>query len=649
MASNSVAAAAWSGTQTLYVQYRGPNDKFGTLLAINTTPTAPSPSPSFAPAPSASPIGNPAIPGGSSRTSLLYEVQAVSSPNIGGLGTPVSLSMVSISSLATPGSRDLLLAYNQPIGIASPALPVLLRYTPSSSSDQAWATSSFNLTSPTGTAAMWFAPGWITSSGDGSALYQLASSVKQQTLQKLDTQGTSLGAELQINLDALQMIPQLIPLNDAGARFDNVIVGACPVLNGAICLVFTKDTAVSSVQMTGGGSGSLTDACYTAANGFVVKIMTDGIYTFSYDALPAGIQTIAPWSTLQPPSGRPRIRTPLLACTSLGSALYAIAQGTATVPSLYRMNVAPVSGVEWDTIQLFPSNSDNGGLWMPPASSKDHGGLSKGALVGIIVAVVGVLGILAYAFWRRKNPKKGMGQGEKINQQRHLGTVPTVYSPVHTDNTPRSLSSPIYVPAQAPLPEQPVIYGQPHPGMHRENSEYSSMHSQSRPWSREGVSAPYANASYSPNIHQEHIPMIATSLGAAPTYNSYVVPVPPSPMSLSPSIIGDKQELSSDEQHFDIRSPSAASFHGQLQQQPVLVSGSLAVPNADTLQLNPEGVARNGKKPRIQTMMSPALANAQLILQASQHRPHQQQQQQQQQQPPPQAGPSNQPHNYYAQ
>lgn len=248
MASNSVAAAAWSGTQTLYIQYRGPNDKLGTLLAINTTPTAPSPSPSFTPAPSASPIGNPAIPGGSSRTSLLYEVQAVSSPNFGGLGTPVSLSMVSISSLATPGSRDLLLAYNQPVGMTGPVPPVLLRYTPSPSSDQTWAISSANLASPTGTAAMWLAPGWTTSSGDGSALYQLAISLKQQTLQKLDTRGTSLGSELQTPLDTLQMIPQLIPLNDAGALFDTVIVGACPALNGAICLVFTKDTAMSVVS-----------------------------------------------------------------------------------------------------------------------------------------------------------------------------------------------------------------------------------------------------------------------------------------------------------------------------------------------------------------------------------------------------------------
>lgn len=120
--------------------------------------------------------------------------------------------------------------------------------------------------------------------------------------------------------------------------------------------------------MTGGGSGSLTDACYTAgmfmlpkkigsfekipaieiikcvlfiwlaylipflqitkpANGLVVKITTDGIYTFSYGALPTGIQTVVPWTALQPPSGRPRIQTPLLACTSSGSALYAIAQG----------------------------------------------------------------------------------------------------------------------------------------------------------------------------------------------------------------------------------------------------------------------------------------------------------------------------------
>lgn len=251
MDSNSVAAAAWSGTQTLYIQYRGPNDKFGTLLAINTTPNAPSPSPSPSPSPpSASPIGNPVIPGVSSRTSLVYEVQAVSSPNfgnLGNLGTPVSLSMVSISSLATPGRRDLLLAYNQPTGIASPAPPVLLRYIPSPSSDQAWTVSSANLASPMGTEAMWLAPGWTTWPGDGSALYQLATSLTQQTLQKLDMRGSLLGpAYLLPTLNTLQMIPQLIPLNDAGAHFDTVIVGACPT--GTICLIFTSDTTASVVS-----------------------------------------------------------------------------------------------------------------------------------------------------------------------------------------------------------------------------------------------------------------------------------------------------------------------------------------------------------------------------------------------------------------
>lgn len=281
---------------------------------------------------------------------------------------------------------------------------------------------------------------------------------------------------------------------------------------------------------------------------------------------------------------------------------------------------------------------------MPPPTadnSSNNGGLSKGALIGIIVAVLGVLGILAFVFWRQRSKKGMASRSEKIHQNsRHLGTAPAVYSPVQTDHMQGSLSNPIYVPMQAPLPERPVIYGQPsHPGMLRENSEYSSQHNQSRPWSREGVSTPFASASYSPNIHQEQIPMIATSLGAAPTYNPYVVAVPPSPspmQSRSPTVIGDKQELSSEEQNFDVRSPSSASFHGQ-QQQPVLVSGSLAVPSPET-QPNPEGT-RNGKKPRIQSMMSPALANAQLILQASQNRP---------QPPPPQAGPSSQPPSYYA-
>ncbi|KAG0351531.1 hypothetical protein BG005_008967 [Podila minutissima] len=640
MASNSVAAAAWSGSQTLYVQYRNPYARFGTLLAIDTSPAkSPSPSP---PTPSTSPFGNPAIPssgGSDSKNSLFYEVQPVSSVLAIPVGVPMSLSMVSVSSLATRESQDLLLAYNQVNFLP----PVLLRYTPSSASGgQAWTASSATLApAPPGTEAICLAPGRTTSSGDSpSFFYQLAISTQLQQLRKVDAHGSVLGAV--VNLEASRIYPQLVALTDPGAHFDTVIIGECPMLSGSICLVFSKDNIQPSiVQMTGGGS-LITGACYTAANGFVVRIMADSIYTYSYSALAQSVSERGTWIAFQPPSGRPRIQTPLLACTSSGSTLYAIAEGSAKAPiSLYRINTLAPS-LEWDTIQL--SQRNNGDDWMPPPTadnSSNNGGLSKGALIGIIVAVLGVLGILAFVFWRQRSKKGMASRSEKIHQNsRHLGTAPAVYSPVQTDHMQGSLSNPIYVPMQAPLPERPVIYGQPsHPGMLRENSEYSSQHNQSRPWSREGVSTPFASASYSPNIHQEQIPMIATSLGAAPTYNPYVVAVPPSPspmQSRSPTVIGDKQELSSEEQNFDVRSPSSASFHGQ-QQQPVLVSGSLAVPSPET-QPNPEGT-RNGKKPRIQSMMSPALANAQLILQASQNRP---------QPPPPQAGPSSQPPSYYA-
>ncbi|KAG0085941.1 hypothetical protein BGZ93_000381, partial [Podila epicladia] len=229
MASNSVAAAAWSGSQTLYVQYRNPRDRFGTLLAIDTSPAkSPSPSP---PTPSTSPFETPTIPsngGSNSKNSLLYEVQPVSSFLANPVGVPMSLSMVSVSSMTTPG-RDLLLAYNQ----LTFSPPVLLRYTPSSASGgQAWTASSATLApSPAGTEAICLAPGGTTSSGDGSSFFQLAILTQLQQLRKVDAQGSVVGAGAPIYLDASRITPQLVALTDPGANVDTVIIGECPMLS----------------------------------------------------------------------------------------------------------------------------------------------------------------------------------------------------------------------------------------------------------------------------------------------------------------------------------------------------------------------------------------------------------------------------------
>ncbi|KAF9415889.1 hypothetical protein BGZ94_010377 [Podila epigama] len=672
MASQYIAAAAFGDHKTLYLHYRGRQDTFGTLLAIDT---------------SASSIPS-TMPPADTRLSLAYQLQSLSaSNNISPFekinGRPLeSVSMVAIasassssSSSAPPSVKDLLLAYNIPLS-EGPREPIFLRYSPdnrgnstnnsNSKDDQGqdidkskgghWTVSYATQfgTPPSDTVGMMLAPASTTALGDGGAFHQLLVGFPEMTVRKFDFRGASLGLPKPLStlFAGMSTTPHLIAPGNTGARFETVTVGECFSVDGLIeilttCLIYTIDSKRLIVPTNMPYEPGM---CYTTINDSVVRISRSGIHTFSYGILDSTPLYLSAWKTLQAPSFRQRIQSPLLACASSGSTLYAIAEGNNTVPVLYRLNALPGTSPEWEQIQLVQTTkniSDNNNHNNVVPGGSQSSGLSKGALIGIIVAVLAVLGLLGFGlYWRKRKTGKGLWgkrdekqqtQDELALQHRHPQSpqpqpASTGYFPAYSESAVLPAvpqSCPFYIPVSDITAGHPQQGHYSHPGAaHRENSELLSMHNQSRPWSPEGTLVQSSSTfNYSPVVHhQEHIPVIATSMSAAPysssqPYTTVAPPQSPLPaMRSSPAaIMGDKQELGSDDEEQSYQGTraqsSAQGFHEQ-PQPPVLTSGSLQVPPGGA-----NGSVRDGKKPRQQEMMSPALANAQLILQASQHQP----------------------------
>ncbi|KAG0333559.1 hypothetical protein BG004_000778, partial [Podila humilis] len=341
MAASVASVATFTNGRILYIQYRKASDDFGRLFAIDTTSR--SPNRPTTPSPIVSQDNNSTA----TRSSFVYTAQNISASSflgsdpMGGRGVPAYLSMVAVVSSSNRRSHDLLLAYSFPQKFESTLSPFLLRYTSTFEGDdgqpEAWVASSANIGPiPTEVGTMRLALGSVSRTGnDGTAYYQLL--VGQQTMyfSKLDTHGNDIQQSIAFSMNGVLTAPQIIALSEAGRRFNTVVVGACAYTSGGTCLTFVIDDPVNpsiiEVRMAGGGNDE--QACYTSNAGSIVRITTTGVYTYSY--LP--LSSIAPgrsipgvWFQHQPPSGKARITSALLACTSTSSSttstLYAVAE-----------------------------------------------------------------------------------------------------------------------------------------------------------------------------------------------------------------------------------------------------------------------------------------------------------------------------------
>ncbi|KAG0208162.1 hypothetical protein BGX28_000777 [Mortierella sp. GBA30] len=305
--------------------------------------------------------------------------------------------------------------------------------------------------------------------------------------------------------------------------------------------------------------------------------------------------------------------------------------------------------LSWQTMALIDVSSTNG-----PTSDPGQGignGRSRVSPATVAIIVVAALAVLVGAgwFWRRKSKSKmfsfQMNDATAVLPQ-SIAPAPSAARPVTTvvdGNTPSTF-----------IPLQPInqtsqhvavsISGSgpgpgPGPVGHRANSW-----SQGVPVSVDPIpvcvaysnrtSLPYPVTSSTDGYHQalsmptqqqqQQLPIIASSLSAAP-YRSFVIPSSP---IVTPSISsgrqpGDKEEF---EQGQD-RSLSHAEADSLPHLNPAVESsaGTSSIPGPSSSSSNalysttPGESFRSYRNSRpIQEMLSPTLANAQLILQQSQ-------------------------------
>ncbi|KAF9151172.1 hypothetical protein BG015_007002, partial [Linnemannia schmuckeri] len=140
--------------------------------------------------------------------------------------------------------------------------------------------------------------------------------------------------------------------------------------------------------------------------------------------------------------------------------------------------------------------------------------------------------------------------------------------------------------------------------------------------------AGWTTAVYPPSSRPgEHIPMVASSLTTAPPappnhnnmmYSSAASSIPSTPV-YSPTIVGDKQELTSE----DTTILPASSAVGHHQRPSTAMSHNSHQEGSSNALLGAASPSPARSDSRMQEMFSPALANAQLILQRSQSPPNQ--------------------------
>ncbi|KAF9959681.1 hypothetical protein BGZ72_009037 [Mortierella alpina] len=628
MASNAVAAAAAYHGNTLFVHYSTPANRLGALYALST-PTAPSST-------------NP-------PNTLLAQPQNIAfkglnpySPNSPPRPAPVSACMVS-TSVIDPQTRqyrhDLLLAFNmpQPALQLQPVTPFLFRMAPQSldiANGAATGDGNATWTLTDESQALGMVPGdvsrlWMASGisslpaiglsdplqPEGSAVYQITGTAfpTELTVAKRDVSGTGSGqpsAEIfttsMLSRIDTSVSPQIVRIT--GSRvYDVAIVGRClPPMSGT-CLMLIKDFSSVGLDIRSAVEYD-PSSCIANANGLLIMATSSAIWTRPYSDL-------ADWTSRQPPSFRPNLPSRILACTASGSKLFAVIEGNATTPEVYTVDLAS-SNWDWQKAPLMMGANHGSGTNPNVGSGQpdERKGLST-TIIAVIVAVavilcLALLGLLL--FWRRRRARqKKQGMGDSQTKKAYSNPPPTAAAAAAA---PAVMSGPAgYSPGFSPESSGGSMMhafnartsGGPQPDKHdlteTELMPLSTTNgpppSSSRVWANTGnngvYSAPpvattsaYAPSNMGPGVQQAmHIATPGVSLPMpvnTPTHPVIFTPAAPP---------GDKMELSDEDEDMMMSSQSNAS---------------LSTENA------------NESSSRLRGMVSPGLANAQLILQRSQ-------------------------------
>ncbi|KAF9121107.1 hypothetical protein BGW39_010843 [Mortierella sp. 14UC] len=474
---------------------------------------------------------------------------------------------------------------------------------------------------------------------EGSSVYQLVTSGPNSVPQvlKIDVTDSSrpvmVSRGLAVGIRPDQSNPVLVRLK-GNFDFDTAVIGASSSSPLTTAIQIDGELQHLSALITVPGLFDDT-ACYTDGNGQIIKATQQTIQSFS---ITAGLGS---WTDRKTPSSSSNLPTPILACATIDSTLYTVLEGP-TGPIIYTADISPSTEWIWRSRPLINinsggvgggnggSNGGNEGILPVDSSDRSGKGLSTGAMVGIVAVVLVVLGgALFWFLWRRRRAGEhskarglGGGAGEKITVRPPLAPPPQpglaahqqhAYSPVFSEN---SATTTVMVPGHG--------HGQPARYMSSQSLVYPPSNS-----TRPG----------------EHIPMVAPSLSTAPpppistamygTSTAASIPSTPGYSHTSP-IFGDKEELTSEDASIEMQPASSAIGTQQRASSASAATAGAGSPTDTNNTLVPPGAARNDA--RMQEMFSPALANAQLILQRSQSPPNQMyqevpQHQQHQQQP----------------
>ncbi|KAF9434148.1 hypothetical protein BGZ76_008472 [Entomortierella beljakovae] len=598
--SNYIAAiTAIQGT--LFIQYIPPGDTLGTLFTLYP-PSTPLPD------------------------TLLYNAQPINLQGpVNSTLSRLTLDSASLSFTASQSQTqtggnsyrfDLLLALN----MQQQTPPVLLRISnqtplvgtqPLSTYDLSWTatdqSASYGIS--TDTRRAWLASGASLDANsiqkpEGTAQFQLLTS---SIWNKIFMYDVSLSPFLDASTDISYLNnlenPKIVRLLQS--NYYAAVVGSC----GTSTIQPTTCISLIDAQMV---TPYLTNmpydpySCIAAGNGIIIMATPNGIWSNQFT------NQSSIWKLRQPPSFKSPLPGAILDCAVVNSKLYAVLQGDAQKPTIASIDLRGANW-DWQFIQLTEapnsgsgggdgSNNNNKPTESQPGNSS--GNASKGISTGAIAAIVVVAALLFFGvgffLWRRRNTKKSGGLSSHIEKQ----------------DSSQEQSLPKYVEsrmiAQQPLPTQsytsPAVY---HPGQTDGSrglpgyTQHENMHQQphppvSRSWSS---NSPMVYHSSQPGGFAPIVaPVVSNNPGAQYIYSSAA--------STNSGMTGDKQELTEEQ---DIRPESVTSNPFV---SPRLTNAAYAPTPTNTTSQTGEYISPSDY--RTQEILSPGLANAQLILKRTQ-------------------------------
>ncbi|KAF9432664.1 hypothetical protein BGZ76_010494 [Entomortierella beljakovae] len=477
----------------------------------------------------------------------------------------------------------------------------------------------------------------------GAAIYQLYSNFtsfmegpQAFLVQKVEIWGdqvSSTNAPITIPYLNTSVSPKLIWISsriyNPLQEFQGVVVGQCADSASQTCLVFFNDFGQLSLVALNVIYNARN--CITEESGTIMVVSATQYWTYTF-----GGQT--PWSNGTIGGDIP---SNILACESSGNIFYAIDYDEDDNEPIISVLDTRSATWTWQRPDMSKIESDkknvhcNNGPYpcqIDAGHKKEQ--LSTGAIIGIAVGVLFILGFAIYFYIRKRNGGKPLKNPLPLLDNSHLDNIPiqpypstsnTTNTNTNANNTtqagqllgvqaapppPRSQSWSANTPPSSSIPANTAFY------TNRTSLPISSS------------DIPMTTFSSHPN----NTSIIATSLIAAP-YKPFVIPSSPLPDSEN----GDTPLIRSNRTLSGERQNDKAEFEAAVDAQNDNGEGSSNGGGPSTSGFNPSrhsnplyptpeeeaarAQSRNANRQLDNNVLSPTLANAQLILQQSQQRP----------------------------